>query len=132
MTLYIGAVFGGPEFSGSDAKRLIGSASRIAQKNDVFDQGALDIVFHIPGNVIKPDWKGARTGRISRKRKMLQIQIAVPESIVNNASKLKEFIIKEVKEAILLGAPVLERSKIPFSSEDHMEIVNALQEDLMD
>jgi hypothetical protein len=40
---------------------------------------ALKVVFRIPGEVLRPDFTGLRTGLFSRRKGRLVIQVAVPE-----------------------------------------------------
>jgi hypothetical protein len=39
----------------------------------------LNVVFQIPGSVLRPDFTGVRTGRFSPKRNLLLVQVALPE-----------------------------------------------------
>jgi hypothetical protein len=39
----------------------------------------LNVVFHIPGNMLKPEFVGVRTGSFSRSRALLMVQVALPE-----------------------------------------------------
>ncbi len=126
MTMYVGAVYGGPEFSKSLVKRLISLASRIAEEENPDHNGALDVVFHIPGSVSKPDYKALRAGRLSKKERILQIQIAIPEEILDNAPELRKFIVKMIRESILIGGPILNKSGIDFSMSDHLKIAEKI------
>jgi hypothetical protein len=39
----------------------------------------VNVVFHIPGNLLQPEFEGLRTGSYSRKRSLLMVQAALPE-----------------------------------------------------
>ncbi len=39
----------------------------------------LNVVFHIPGQVLIPEFEGLRSGRFSRKQRALMVQVAIPE-----------------------------------------------------
>src|SRR5206468_11981628 len=38
----------------------------------------VNVVFHIPGEVVHPDWEGVRTARFDRARNLLMVQATVP------------------------------------------------------
>lgn len=38
----------------------------------------VNVVYQVPGDVLMPDFSGVRTGRFSRKRKLLMVQVALP------------------------------------------------------
>ncbi len=78
--------------------------------------GELNVVFHLPGRVVKPDYTGLRTGTFSRKQKTLMIQAAVPEPLVD--SNDTAFVFDVVREATQLAAPVSARANIPFAPEE--------------
>jgi hypothetical protein len=39
----------------------------------------VNVVFHVPGDILKPDYSGVRTGSFSRKLSLLMVQVALPE-----------------------------------------------------
>ncbi|GLQ87715.1 hypothetical protein [Dyella flagellata] len=41
----------------------------------------LNVVFQAPGNILKPEFAGVRTGRFSKSRALLMVQVAVPEEV---------------------------------------------------
>jgi hypothetical protein len=57
----------------------------------------LNIVFHVPGNILKPEFTGSRTGTFSRKRALLMVQVALPEETPPDASR---HLIDAAHEAI--------------------------------
>lgn len=44
----------------------------------------LNIVFHIPGNMLKPEFSGVRTGTYSKKLAALMVQVALPEELAED------------------------------------------------
>ena len=40
---------------------------------------AVNVVFHIPGRLLQPEFEGVRTGSYSRKRSILMVQATLPE-----------------------------------------------------
>ena len=60
----------------------------------------LDIVFHISGHMLRPDYHGVRTGSYSKKMDLLMIQVALPEDAAEDAyGFLKEMIFQCISEA---------------------------------
>jgi hypothetical protein len=57
-------------------------ASRVvAIRSDYPTPLALNVVFQIPGEVLRPDFTGVRTGNFSRRQERLVVQVAVPEVV---------------------------------------------------
>jgi hypothetical protein len=63
VTIHIGAIYGGPEGMGTAVHRaIVKLAHRIGDVRGDED-GSLDLVFHVPGSILKPEHVGLRTGR---------------------------------------------------------------------
>lgn len=41
----------------------------------------VNVVFHVPGHILSPDYSGVRTGRFSRRRRLLMVQVALPVDV---------------------------------------------------
>jgi hypothetical protein len=78
----IGQVNGGPELRDGPIDRAIAKIYRLRGSAGEGDHGFLDVVFHVAGSLLEPEFDGVRTGRFSRRRRMLQVQIAVPKEVV--------------------------------------------------
>jgi hypothetical protein len=78
--LSIGAVIGGTSpwpRAWRDATRRLGK--RVRDLRDGVDAPVnLNVVFHVPGELLQLDWQGVRTGRWSKKHQLLMIQVTVP------------------------------------------------------
>jgi hypothetical protein len=60
----------------------------------------LNVVFHVPGNVFKPEFVGVRTGRYSKREAMLMVQVAVPEEEpLDPAHDVKNAVSAAIDEA---------------------------------
>jgi hypothetical protein len=60
----------------------------------------LNVVFHVPGNMLKPEFVGVRTGRFSKARALLMVQAALPEAPPPNPmGYLKDVILQAIDEA---------------------------------
>jgi len=138
VKLYIGAIFGGPEVPDSACYAALGRlgrrsdaalrrARRSAGKAAPSDrQGGLDIVFHVPGSIIKPEFSGERTGKFSRRERLLMVQIAVPAELVWSP-KVEHFMLEALRRSIRLAKPVYDKAGIPFSVERYTELVDRMQ-----
>jgi hypothetical protein len=118
--LYVGGVYGGPEVTGSKIDLAIRRITALLGDAHVEDSGSLDIVFHVPGSVIGPDYQGVRTGRLSRRERLLQVQIAVPREIQNKEqSEIEDFVLDALRDAIRIAGPRFEKAKIPYPLEEY-------------
>lgn len=80
QVLSIGSVVGGSTPTNRtwrDAIRDLTSRV-IAARSDVEAPLNVNVVFQVPGDVIKPDFDGTRTGRFSKKDSLLMVQVALP------------------------------------------------------
>jgi hypothetical protein len=70
------AVFGGPEAMHSSVGEALSTIKRLAVSGGPDDDsGSLDIVFHVPASLVRPDYESVRTGRLSKKQRLLQVQM---------------------------------------------------------
>lgn len=59
---------------------------------------ALNVVFHVAGEVSSPDFVGVRTGRFDRKASELLVQTAVPDEVPQDRDALLLDLIDEAIE----------------------------------
>lgn len=122
----IGSILGGGELSDSSVYKIIGRFCRALppdQNSDVFD---INIVFHVPGSIAKPDYSGIRTGRFSAKTKKLMIQVSVPKTLLD-APELESFLQKSIIEAIAMAGKFFKKRKIQFNETDYLAIVEDMK-----
>jgi hypothetical protein len=83
---------------------------------------ALNVVFHVPGNILAPDYSGLRTGRFTRKDATLMVQVAMhgDGAPTDAVSRLYDL----VAEAIELAEEFAIRRKV--TSEPLTELRNIL------
>lgn len=78
----IGAVVGGvaraPSIWGEELMALSRRVEEI--RGSSVSPLRVNIVFHVPGEVLLPEHEGVRTGRYSKKDRHLMVQAAVPET----------------------------------------------------
>jgi enoyl reductase-like protein len=101
------------------------AVSRIRDDLIPSESGSLDLVFDVPGSLLTNPYKGIRTGRFSRTKRMLQIQVAVPESMVEDHHPV-EYLLDSAREAIAMAAPVFGKASIPFATEAYQELIEAV------
>lgn len=130
MSLYVGIVTGGPDAEHSPMEH---AASRIGLAiqarrgtSSIGSEASLNVVFHLPGNLSAVDFNGLRSGTFSRKKKLLMIQVAVPEEELE-AEDPEHFIFWAMREAVAMAAPAFKKAKIPFSADDHLALVDAVE-----
>lgn len=130
MNFYIGSVLGGPEISGTFVDTIItrlAKASHAYQKtHGISSEGGLDIVYHVPGSMVHPEFEGLRTAKFSKKEKMLMVQIAVP-TVFENERHLEKFLVEALREAIYLAKPIFRSARIPFSQDEYLQLVGAIE-----
>jgi hypothetical protein len=71
---------------------------------------SLQIVFQIPGEVIRPDFTGVRTGLFSRRDGRLVVHVAVPDDVEGDRvawviTRLREAVAEAEKFAIMEALP---------------------------
>jgi hypothetical protein len=100
--LGIGSVVGGM----TDSARIWSEAiTRLTIQVDEARRGwssplSVNAVFHVPGNILKPEFEGVRTGTYSKKDGWLMVQVALPEQPPDDVdSDLKERLMAAVEEA---------------------------------
>jgi hypothetical protein len=130
MALYIGGIFRGPELERSRIYKVIGAltlAKDSAQPQVVNPtDGELDLVYHVPGSLFKVDFQGIRTGRISKKERIMQVQMAVPEAALN-APNLLSILTDLLRQAVKVGSERLAKKEISFSQEDHLRLIDQIE-----
>jgi hypothetical protein len=82
--LYVGERWGGPMEDSPDLSRAMSAFYRMVDEERPPagpDDLSIDLVFDVSGPILQWDYQGIRTGRLSRKRRLLQIQVAVPDKL---------------------------------------------------
>jgi hypothetical protein len=98
--LSVGAVYGGPEQQlWRDGVNSL--MQRVAtMREGVASQLNVNVVFHVPGSVLSPDYEGVRTGSFSKRDSLLMIQVALPLDPPGDVgSCLRAAIVSAVDEA---------------------------------
>jgi hypothetical protein len=131
--MYIGAIFGGPEAMSSEVGSAISKIKRLVGEHDPLDSGSgvsasLDVVFHVPGSLVTPEYEGVRAGRLSKKERLLQVQIAVPQDVIRkDRDEIERSLIGLLREAVRRARPIFERAQIPYPHEEYERIVDIIE-----
>ena len=104
--LSIGAVYdwspGGRRWR--DAVTRLGN-SVIAARSSTDSDLSLNVVFHIGGRRIEPDFVGVRTGLYSERKRLLKVEAAVPSLAVADESVDADQVLRDLlKRAVAEGA----------------------------
>lgn len=99
--LSIGAADGGSTDGGAcaDAVRALGRAV-VAEGQGVVSPLNVNVVFHLAGRHLTPDFTGVRTGRFRKADSHLLVQAAVfPEQVTDAQAEVKRLLHNAVNEA---------------------------------
>lgn len=112
----IGAVVGGPEcsFFLVHLTRLMTHCNQL--RIDTDSAWTINVVYHLPGSVIQPDYVGLRTGTFSRKQKLFVIQVGVEAEWIasTNSNTVLSYIHETVDEALGLAKGKLEGHGVDY------------------
>jgi Ankyrin repeats (3 copies) len=126
--LYIGEVIGGPELDRSPIVTALRRVFVARGEEDAVEGTRLDVVFHVPGSVLKPDFAGVRTGSLSRKTQMLQVQVAVPPEMVNaDEDEGVGFCLGALRNAVDAADARLAKAGMPFDARRLRDLVDRMQ-----
>lgn len=128
MMLYVGSVQGGPEIEKTSIDVLISKLIQFAEesrKSISNDWAALNVVFYISGSIIGVDFEGLRTGKFSKKQKLLMIQVAVPNDI--QESELKSFLLDSLRGAAEVALPVFQKARIEFDTQGYLRLIDSIE-----
>jgi hypothetical protein len=123
--IYISEILGGPELMDSRVTAAIAKLFRLRGPGEEGPFGSLDVVFHVGGSLIQPEFSGVRTGRFSRKRRMLQVQIAVPRDVVASDDPYP-FLAARVLDAVRAGSAVSARAGIAYPEEEYVALAEGM------
>jgi len=107
----------------------ISRIKRLAGEGQVEDSGSLDVVFHVPGSLIAPDYDGVRTGTLSRKRRLLQVQVAVPRDLDDRDEvvEIARSLVLLLRNAVRIARPVFDRARIPYRQDEYERLVDGIE-----
>jgi hypothetical protein len=69
----------------------------------------VNVVFQVPGNIVKPDFTGARTGSFAKEQRLLMVQVALPEEVPDDPAA---YVRTATHEAIDKAARWAEKRRV--------------------
>jgi hypothetical protein len=110
--LSIGAIVGGLRPRSRDWGDELGPIARriSAECEGVETPLAVNVVFHIPGEVVVPEFEGVRTGRYSKKSAHLMVQVAIPD--IPLPDDVGRYLLGRIEEAIAEAEAFGQRRKL--------------------
>lgn len=127
----IGSVLRGPELEGSQIYRLIGAlikaAAECSGSIECATGPAINVVFHVPGSLGRPDWDGIRDAKFSRQRQLLMVQVAVPANMVESPA-LKDYLIRSLFGANAVAFEFFRQKGLPFPLAEAEKLVQRIKE----
>lgn len=101
-TLSVGSVVGGATPANQPWREAIRElALGVAEaRSGVESPLNVNVVFHVPGNLMAPKFQGTRTGRFSKRESLLMVQVALPKDTPPDVTTyLKEAAHEAIGEA---------------------------------
>ena len=116
----VGAVIGGPECAFMDMH--VRSLMRFTKERRLADDSVnaeVNIVFHLPGSLTRPDYIGLRTARFSKKERVLMIQVAVEDEFIvaRDNALVVGYIYDVANEAIGLAKSYFDKNNVEYDIE---------------
>lgn len=100
--LSIGSVVGRSTSTNRRWRDAIGELTRAVAdaRSDIRSPLNVNVVFQVAGNVVQPDFEGARTGRYSKADRLLLVQVALPDDVPDDPDGyLREALLDAIAEA---------------------------------
>lgn len=120
-TLSVGVIVGGA-FAAKEWRNAVTQlAERLLEMSDEaasHDAVALNVIYQIPGEVMTPDFEGVRTGRYSKSKARLIVQVALPEEVPDDPERVvREYLDQAIglAESFLLKKGIPEERVAPYS-----------------
>ncbi len=83
----------------------------------------LNVVFHVAGNLLQPEFEGVRTGSFRKADMLLMVQVALVESAPSNA---RAHLLAMMKIAVAEAETWSLRKRLAFDREPLMRILSLL------
>lgn len=89
---------------------------------------AVNVVFCTPGSIMgEPDWEGGKVAKYSAKRKLVLVQVGVPEEMVHNDAAL-DYVIEELYGANALAFEFYRQKKMDYPLADAEKLVGEIRQ----
>jgi hypothetical protein len=98
--------------------------AELPEHNPWGEKGHLRVTFLIPNSGRKPAFDGIRKGTFSKKRRILEVQAAVPRTLLKK--RPAEFLLSSVRKAVDLAEPIFKRTKVKFDANAICDYLDAI------
>jgi hypothetical protein len=129
--IIIGAEFSGPELPSTPVGKAIKAVMRAeGQLNGSFKEGtmlAVNVVFCVAGSLGRPDWDHSRIGKYSTKSKLVLVQAAIPQEVVNSDGAF-DYVIGELYGANALAFEFYRQKGMQYPLAEAENLVSRIRE----
>lgn len=105
--------------------RDVGAVDRQRASVDRSNEAAVDVTFHVPGTLVRPDYEGVRTGRWVAAKQLLVVQVATPDAVCAEPGSVHGFLNDSLRAAVELAADHLGRRRPTVSTAEATAVVEA-------
>jgi hypothetical protein len=84
----------------------------------------INIVFHVPGPLSKPDYEGVHARRLDRKKEYLLVHAAVPETVT--FSDVPQYFVEVLQQTKSEALGYLQKRKIAVDTTQVMALIDDL------
>lgn len=114
-TLSIGSVLGGGGVL-DDVDQALRRLAGIVRREDEScssppGAAAVNVVYYFPGTIWRPDFEGIRTGKWVKAKRLLVVQVAVPEALSGDSERILAFLRQSLVDAVDLAESNLEERR---------------------
>lgn len=90
----------------------------------------VNIVYHLPGKIMPPNFIGIRPAKFSRNEKKLMVQAAVENEIatIRDRDKILDYIIDVADEALGVAKDKFDAAKIEYDIKKDRDFLNEFRE----
>lgn len=125
----IGAVYRGPELRDSHINRVISasmqSAMKIRSELESASRPSVNVIFYVPGSLGEPDWDGLREAKFSLRQKLLMVQVAVPQEVVDSATP-EDYVIESLYGANAVAFEFFRQKQMQFPLAEAEQLVKSI------
>jgi hypothetical protein len=131
-TVYISAVLGGGGACADVEAAIRELAAQVHVLDEQLAEGdrsneiAVDVTFHVPGTILRPDYEGVRTGRWVGAKRLLVVQVATPDEVSGDAERVSAFLTDSLREAIRVASEHVARRRPALSTKAANAVVAAV------
>lgn len=129
----IGNVFHGPELPGSVIYNVLTKVAKTIQvSRGDFQLGldpAVNVVFVVPGSMGCPDWEETREGKYSSAKKLLLVEVAVPDKVAQSEDP-SGFIVEMLHAANCIAFHFYDEKGMTFALLEAEALVRKVAESL--